>query len=524
MSQVVAALREVTKVYPATLAARNISVEFLRGEVHALVGENGAGKSTLVKILAGIIQPDSGIIEVNGQRRRLGSPRVSLAAGIGVVHQVGSLIETLTVRENLKLGRMFAPQTDHDLDLNQTLPVLTPDIHLGNFVNQLSPRQRQLVEIHRLLLQKARLLVLDESTSTLSPQESNLLFNDLSLLAKAGYAVVVVSHKLPELLLHCHRFTVLRKGRVVGRVDREKATVQSLIKLFSDAKTSVSPVPSKVVKPSGLSGPATATHGNELVRIKGVCTDHNSGEPSLLGLDLVLRRGEILGIAGRPGSGATSVVKILRREALPLAAGSVEWGQDFESDGSDHKIGYVPADRMNRGMIGDLTTGENLMLRQRHFFGRIRSRKHREERRKFLKLLIQDFDIRPSDPDRMLNTLSGGNTQKALLAREAEYSQTVLIVESPTAGLDIGSADFVWRLLRQKAENGASVVVRSDDLDELAELSDRVVVFSAGRCVAELFRGQITTEALGMALSETKSALPLAGSEQFRKAGAAWAD
>ncbi|HMG73263.1 MAG TPA: ATP-binding cassette domain-containing protein [Pyrinomonadaceae bacterium] len=518
MSHVVAALREVTKVYPYTVAARNISIEFLGGEVHALVGENGAGKSTLVKMLAGIIQPDSGNIEVNGQRRRLRNPHASLAAGIGVVHQSGSLIESLTVGENLDLGKIFAPQTNHELETDQAVSVLTPEIPLGSFVSQLSPRQRQLVEIHRLLLQKARLLVLDESTSTLSPQESSLLFADLSLLARAGYAVVVVSHKLPELLIHCDRFTVLRKGRVVGRVSRKEATIPRLIKLFSEANVGSAAVPFNVAKSSEDS--VTANQGNELVRLKNVCTDGYSEAPPLYDVNLVLRRGEILGIAGRPGSGATSVVEILRKGGLRLAGGSVDWNKDLETYGSDSRIGFVPADRMNRGMIGNLTIGENLMLRQRHLFGQIGSAWKHNERRKFLSSLIHDFDIRPPRSEVMLNTLSGGNAQKTLLAREMEYSRALLIVESPTAGLDMGSADFVRSVLRRKAENGACVVVRSDDLDELAELSNRVVVFCGGKCVAELLNDRITAETLGLALSQTNSEPPFGARERFREAGA----
>src|SRR5215210_5151825 len=225
MPEVIAALRHVTKVYPRTVAARDVSIEFFSGELHALVGENGAGKTTLVKILAGSIQPDSGFVEVNGTKRRLARPRAALSAGIGVVHQSGSLIDTLTVSENLQLGKLLTRLLTHDFDGDTPHSILPTDLSLDRLVLELNPRLRQLVEIHRLLLQRARLLVLDESTSNLAPQESSLLFADLCRLAKAGYAVVVVSHKLPELLQHCHRFTVLRKGRTVACLNREQATL-----------------------------------------------------------------------------------------------------------------------------------------------------------------------------------------------------------------------------------------------------------------------------------------------------------
>lgn len=493
MTQVVAALREVTKAYPGTLAVQDVSIEFLRGEIHALVGENGAGKSTLVRILAGLIQPDHGHVEVRGEVRHFANPRASLMEGIGVVHQSGSLIETLTANENLQLGSLYVAKKDEDLEIDHSHLVLAEDIPLGRLVKELSPRQRQLVEIYRLRMQNAQLLVLDEPTATLTQQESHLLFLDLERLAHAGYAVVVISHKLAELMAHCHKFTVLRRGRVVSQMDRADATVERLVKLFSSHDASLANAANRSRRTE--SGSPT----DELVSFAAVTTASPDDEP-LNDLNLVLRRCEILGVAGRTCSGVATILKLLRHERLPLSAGWVNWNQTKTRDFVKEAIGYVPADRMNRGLIADFTTSENLKLRRRNLLTRICGRERRDEGRQFVASLIADFDIRPPNPEKTLGTLSGGNMQKVLLARETIHTKALLIVESPTAGLDIGSAAFVAGVLRRKADDGACVVVHSNDLDELVELSDRIAVISNGRCVSELTGDQVTSESLGMAL------------------------
>lgn len=515
MPEVTAALRGVTKVYPGAVAARDVSMEFLSGEIHAIVGENGAGKSTLVKILAGSIQPDSGFVEVNGEKRRLAKPRAALMAGIGVVHQTGSLIETLSVRENLRLGKFRRWRGPGDSEQRQSGSPLTSEIAPNTLVRDLNPRQRQLVEIHRLLLQRVRLLVLDESTSNLSPQESGLFFETLRRLAKSGYSVVVVSHKLTEIIKHCDRFTVLRKGRVVGCLNREQATVQSMVRLFTNAKVSSNTGP---LVPLGQDSSKSGVEFSEdpLVRFAGVATDPEEERDCLRRLDLEVWRGEILGLVGRAGSGIGTALKLLCREPVPLTDGALTWSKDLEV-GPNGNIGYVPADRSGRGLIQSMTVSENLMLRRRNLMGRVSSQEHAVERKTFLDSIIKEFDIRPADPERKLETLSGGNAQKVLLAREMDYSGLLLIAESPTAGLDIGSAKFVRQVLRSKARNGGSVVLASDDFDEITELSDRVIVFERGKCVSRLSRGEISSQALGVALAGSmRAALPIR-EHSFRK-------
>ena len=494
-TEVIAALREVTKAYPGTLAAQNITIEFRRGEIHGLVGENGAGKSTLVKIIAGLIQPDHGYVEVEGKPQRFANPRASLMAGIGVVHQAGTLIDTLTVGENIELSKLYAKELSPRPDSVKQNFVLPNDISLHSKVNTLTMRQRQLVEIHRLMLQQAQLLVLDEPTATLTRQESALLFRDLERLANAGYGIVVISHKLPELISHCHTFTVLRKGRMVGTLNPAEASVAKLIQLCSGSnELSDAAASAKRSESNVKTAPA-------LVQLKGVTTAC-AGEEPLCDLNLTLRPGEIVGVAGRPGSGAATLLRILRNESVPADAGSVEWDEAALEKLRDCVIGYVPAGRTVQGVILDFTIAQNLKLRQRNYLSWIGGHAHRQEQRQFVQSLISEFDIRPPNPNQTLRNLSGGNVQKVLLAREMKNSQVMLVVESPTAGLDTSAAVFVRRLLRQKANDGACVIIHSDDLDELAEACDRVVVLVDGTVVRELIADEISPDAIGLALSE----------------------
>lgn len=495
MTEVIAALREVTKIYPGTIAARGVSIEFFSGELHALVGENGAGKSTLVKMLAGTLQPDLGFVEIRGKRRRFTKPRAALTAGIGVVHQSGSLIDSLTVKENLALGNFLTRRLVRG-KLNRSAE-LSPEISPNTYVRDLSPRQRQMVEIHRLLLQQAQVLVLDESTSNLAPHESGFVFAELKRLALSGYAVIVVSHKLRELVEHCDRFTVLKNGQVIGQLTSDEASVETMVRLFNRANASTTIPPAVEATEAGKS---VAARANSLIRFNEVRTLFQSDTEWVYDANFEVRRGEILGLAGRPGSGISTILRLLRRQPVPLTSGSVEWGKDSEV-GPDGRIGFVPGDRVGQGLIGALTVGENLMLRRRHLLGRIGSYRSRRQRLAFVNSLMTKFNVRPANPNRPLATLSGGNAQKVLLAREMEFSDSLLIVESPTAGLDIGSASFVRRMLREKANTGTAVVLASDDPDELAELCDRVIVFYDGENVSELQDSEITSESLGISMS-----------------------
>ena len=536
------ALQGVTKAYPGTLACDKVTVDFYWGEIHALLGENGAGKSTIVKILGGIVSPDSGHLEIGGEIAKFASPRSARALGIGVVHQAGSLIDTLTVDQNLRLasqlrssasrypprwmqlnstngGNGDTEENRHDrlrseadsLDerLHERLPVTSEEAGRGNghsrakpgfldgtgitsnmLVCDLGPRQRRLVEISRLLTSDVRILVLDEPTSALTPRESEALFEQLRTLANRGYAIIVVSHKLPEITKHADRFTVIRRGRVVGRLERAEATSNQLAELILGRKNLKLPECGDIAQAAWSSTGVTTRlarrrHWNEvaksprpLLRLKGVSTARESPhEAPLCRVELELHRDEIVGIAGRPGSGTMALLRLMYGESVRLEEGSVEW----TDAGQNHRrtIGFMPANAQAAGLVGDLTIAENLVLRRRALLGHAWWKSRRDSATAFVSKLIEDYDVRPQNPSEKVRNLSGGNMRKVLLAREMEYAADMLLAVNPTAGLDIASAEFVRQRILQHPESRCTVIC-SEDVDELFALCDRVVVFCAG--------------------------------------------
>jgi general nucleoside transport system ATP-binding protein len=495
MSEVVAALRNITKAYPGVLACQQVNVEFFGGEIHALLGENGAGKSTIVKILAGLIKPDAGTVEIGGTAIRLSGPQASRGSGVGVVHQAGSLIATLTVEENLLIGQLYGYKGKDDLSNEKLRSKFRIDMKMDRLVRHLGPRERHLIEIYRLLSQNVKVLVLDEPTATLSPQESELLFQELRIIANAGYTVVVVSHKLPEVVANADRFTILRKGRVVASINRCEATTEKLTSLLNESDSR--PAAEAKTQPNVASGQESF-----ITRFHSVSTRRNSSHESpLCDLDLVLRRGEILGLAGRSGSGASTILDILYGNSTAITRGYIEW-TTAEKKGFKPTVGFVPADRLESGAIAEMSVAENLALRHRKLFRWLGRKSNRGSLKNFAGALINRFDIHPPNPDLKLQNLSGGNIQKVLLAREIDYADDLLLAVNPTAGLDLASVGFVHRVLKEKAASGTGVVVHSDDIDEMVGLVDRIVVVSRGRIIEELLGSNITREAVGLALEE----------------------
>jgi ABC-type uncharacterized transport system ATPase subunit len=561
---VAVALRGVTKAYPGALACEKVTAEFYWGEIHALLGENGAGKSTIVKILGGMLSPDGGHVETDGQEVSLPSPRFARTRGIGIVHQTGCLIDSLTVDQNLRLGerlrvpgarllparRRSRPQenwlcslrelwrgrSSSNVDCLDEQPPekrrLTSDGSVsGDVVSRvrpvffdgtgvpsnvlvcdLDPRQRRLVEIGRLLTSEVRILVLDEPTSALTPQESEALFEQLRCLANRGYAIVVVSHKLPEITKHADRFTVIRKGRVVGTLERAEANSKHLAEMILGRQDSTLPENADLAQSAWSSTgvttrlarrrhwQATACEPRPLLRLKGVSTARESfHESPLCAVDIEFRRDEIVGVAGRAGSGAMVLLRLIYGEPFRLEQGCFEWVGVAPTNG--HTVGFMPAEAHVAGLVGDLTIAENLVLRRRELLGHAWWRSRREFASAFVAKLIEDYDIRPKNPREKVKNLSGGNMRKVLLAREMEYATDMLLAVNPTAGLDIASTEFVRQRILQQPESRCTLV-HSQDVDELCALCDRVLVLSRGSIVGELSGEQLTREAIGLAISE----------------------
>jgi simple sugar transport system ATP-binding protein len=491
----------VTKLFPGVVANDDISFEAAPGEVHALLGENGAGKTTLCNILMGLYRPDAGEIFVSGRPVRLHSPRDAHAAGIFMVHQHLRLVESMTVAENVVLGwsrhggfRFSRGRVERDVAEaaeRYEMPV-DPKAKIW----QLSLGERQRVEILKALFRGARVLILDEPTAVLTPRESEQLFSSVSDLTKSGSTVIFITHKLPEALAVSDRITILRKGRSIGTVAASEIDASHLADLMVGRDLSL-----------GATAKEHAGSSRETVlEVREVSAASDLGTNALRGVSLDLREGEILGIAGVSGNGQRELAEVVTG-LRPITGGSITVGGHRLSSGDprsaiDLGIAYVPEDRMGTGTAPNLSISENLMLKS--YRGRaLRSGPILSARKanKMAAELIERFDIRAPGPRTLLRQLSGGNIQKVLLARELSSDPRVLVAASPTRGLDVGATQYVRRVLVEEAGRGIGVLMISEDLDEIFELSDRIAVFYGGRVVGTVDAATADRQQVGLMMT-----------------------
>ncbi|HWO70034.1 MAG TPA: sugar ABC transporter ATP-binding protein [Actinomycetota bacterium] len=488
------ALHGITKRFGPTLALDGVSVAFRGGEVHALVGENGAGKSTLLNIIAGVIRPDPpSRMEIDGQSVSFAhySPRAAQVLGISIVPQESALIEAMTVAENIFLGReprlgpvlkrgeMFARA---EVLLRRLGANFGPDVP----VERLSVAQAQLVEIARALALESRVVAMDEPSAVLAGDELEGLFRIIHQLTSDGVAVIYVSHRLDEVFDHCDRFTVLKDGRLVETGPVGDVRRDELIRMMVGREVSdVFPPPA-----------------NNLGRVR-LRVSRLSVKGKLRGIDLEVREGEILGIAGLMGSGRTTLAKAVFG-AIPVSDETRVWVDGvegpFRSPAQALKAGlaYVPEDRTREGLATRKTVRWNLTLLglRRILQGPLRLIRPRTERA-LVQAAVTRFSIRTSPTgDDVIAKLSGGNQQKVVLAKWLEASPRVLILDEPTRGIDVGTKQEIYRLLRQLATEGLAIVVISSDLIEILGLADRIVVVCEGRIAGELEGRSATEEAV----------------------------
>ena len=492
-------MRGITKRFPGVLANDSVDFDVLPGEIHALLGENGAGKSTLMKILFGLYAPDRGEILLDGERSRVRSPASAIAAGIGMIHQHFMLVPTLTVTENVALGLPSKRKGRPDLagvrarivELSEAYGLdMNPDAYLW----QLAVGERQRVEIIKALLREARLLVLDEPTAVLTPGEVDDLFVTLRRMANDGRGLVFISHKLHEVLALADRITVLRDGSVVGTTvpadtDREGLATMMVgrpVKLAPD----MADTPDRGVRLS----------------IQGLTVEGDRGTAAVKELNLDVRGGRILGIAGVSGNGQRELAEAIAG-LRPVTEGTVSIdGADVT--GVEPKrvrragLAFVPEERMRDGAIGSFTVAENLMLlahAEPEFSHRgvLRTnaiRSHGEN-------LVKEYAVRTPDLTTATSSLSGGNIQKLILARELDGEPPVLLAAQPTRGVDIGAAEYIHERLVAQRERGTAILVISEDLDEVMALSDEVAVMYEGRIVAIVPRSECTVNGLGLLMA-----------------------
>jgi general nucleoside transport system ATP-binding protein len=477
-------LRGITKRFGALVANDAIDFELRRGEIHALLGENGAGKSTLMNILYGLHQPDEGEIRLDGEPVRVDSARRAIGLGIGMVHQHFMLVPVMTVAENLVLGTepRRGPLLDYKSAKARTRELserfglaVDPDAR----VEDLGVGAQQRVEILRALFRGAKVLVLDEPTAVLTAQESQDLFRVLRALKEDGTSIVFISHKLNEVLDVSDRVTVLRRGKKIDTVQTEGATERSLATLMVGRDVLL-----RVEKPEH-------TPGEPLLEVRDLHVKDDRELPAVNGLSLTVRAGEIVGLAGVDANGQSQLIEAIVGLRKPESGSIVVAGRDITGASALHAIeagvGHIAEDRHERGLVLQFDLAENLSLLEyrkpeMRSMGLLSPRRMDDR----AKQLLSDYDVRGGDSGTLASSLSGGNQQKVVVARELSADPKVLIAAQPTRGLDVGAIEFVHRRLVEERDKGVAVLLISLELEEIRSLSDRALVIYEGEIVAEL--------------------------------------
>ena len=469
-------IRSLTKRFPGVVANDDVSLELRAGEVHALIGENGAGKSTLMRVLYGIYPSDGGSIEVRGREVRIHSPRDAIAHGIGMVHQHFVLVDPFTVAENVILGQEGS-QLLHPDEANRHVSELADaygfQIDPAAKVERLSVGEEQRVEILKALYRGVDVLILDEPTAVLTPAETSALFANLRRLRETGKTIVFISHKLDEVLEIADRITVLRRGKVVGETTPAETSKARLAEMMVGR-----PVLFRLEKPKTVVGEPVL----QLEDLRG---------GRLRGLDLEVRAGEIVGVAGVEGNGQRDLADAIMG-LRPLEGGRVVLdGRELTSistgDIRNAGVAFIPEDRQDQGLVLDMSLWENAVLgrQEDEDFSRRGGILLIKRIKQLAVRLLQEFDIRARGIETSARTLSGGNQQKLILARELETDPRLLLAAQPTRGLDVGAIEFVWsEILEQKAA-GRAILLISAELDEIYALSDRIVTLYEGRITGE---------------------------------------
>ncbi len=492
-------MREIVKRFPGVLASDRVSFDIKAGEVHALLGENGAGKSTLMKILYGLYQPDEGEILLNGEPVHIGSPTDAIKLGIGMIHQHFMLVDTLTVRENVALGLASSRAPLLDLDrvearIRELSAAYGLAIDPRAPVWTLAVGERQRVEIIKALYRGAALLILDEPTAVLTPQEVDDLFVTFRQMTEDGHALIFISHKLHEVLSISHRITVLRNGQLAGTRANEGVTRAELARMMVGRDVLLDRHRDPV------------TLGTPRLTAKGISAFGVTGQLALRDLSFQVQAGEILGVAGVSGNGQRELAEVIAG-LRPSTNGHLYFDDEEVSGWSTAArtasgFAYIPEERMHDGVVQDFSIAENLILQDhtrppfsRRTFLDFRAIAQRSRQ------LVQDFQVKTPTIETQIKRLSGGNIQKVIMARELARQPRILIAAQPTRGVDIGATEYIHqRLLDQRAAGTATVLI-SEDLDEILALADRILVLYEGRVMGIVQRDETNAEALGLMMA-----------------------
>ncbi len=492
------ALHHITKTFPGVVANHEVTLDVQAGEVHALLGENGAGKTTLMSALYGIHQPDSGEIRLDGRAVRIRSPRDAIALGIGMVPQHFLLVRRHSVAENIALGLTDGPFFFPARAIESRIIDYASRYGLGvdprAHIWQLSPSEQQRVEIVRALIRGARILILDEPTSVLTPQETRGLFEIIRRMKEDGCAVIFISHKLDEVTAIADRVTVLRRGRVVATLPAAGTDKRALARMMvgRDVEFRLRKEP-RLPEADGL-------------EIDRLVARNDRGLPALRGISLSVHRGEIVGIAGVAGNGqrelvevvtglraaASGRIRVLDRDTTRLSARAVH----------EAGVAHIPEDRMHVGIVPTMSVAENLVLKRYRYppfaHGPIMDRAAID---RFARQMIAEYEIATPGTATPIRLLSGGNIQRLILGRELSAHPTVIVAAHPTSGLDVSATEHIHTLLLRRRQEGAAILLVSEDLDELLALSDRIAVLFAGEIAGVVPAAEADHERLGLMMA-----------------------
>lgn len=486
-------MQHISKRFGNLRANDGVNFSVQQGEIHALVGENGAGKSTLMNILYGIHQPDEGSILLNENLVKLETPARAISFGIGMVHQHFMLIPSLTVTENIILGNEltsmlgFINSSEAERTIEQLSDRYRLPVNPRARVESLSVGQQQRVELLKLLYRNAEILILDEPTPVLTPQEVEELFHTLNNFKSMGKTVILITHKLSEVMAISNSVTVMRRGKVVTRVDTVSTSQIELARLMVGHDVEFRTV--KTSPPSSM----------PVLVVEGVSAQSDRHLPAVRNLSLSIAGGEILGIAAIEGNGQSELIQVITGLRKPTAGKVVIKGQEYLSSRHHPPVSHIPEDRGKQGLVLDFTISENLILgrhQEKNFSGLFRLFNEKVESN--AKQLIQVYDIRPPTKHLRVRNLSGGNQQKVIIARELSKNAPVIVANHPTRGLDIWAIEFVHSSLLRERTNGKAILLVSSDLEELLKLSDRIAVMYEGEIVTIVEAKNTTERELGI--------------------------
>lgn len=496
-------MRRIVKRFPGVLASDHVDFDVKAGEVHALLGENGAGKSTLMKILYGLYQPDEGAIVLNGRPVQIHSPTDAIRLGIGMIHQHFMLVDTLTVCENVALGLQSSRGPMLDLDqVEKRIRTLSQTYGLAIDprapVWTLSVGERQRVEIIKALYRGAALLILDEPTAVLTPQEVDDLFVTLKQMTADGHGLIFISHKLHEVLAISDRITVLRGGQLAGTRPNDGVTRAELARMMVGRDVLLERHRERVPL------------GEPLLKVQNAHALGITGQPALRGVSFEVAAGEIVGVAGVSGNGQRELAEVIAG-LRPLTDGAVNLDRQRINRWSAGQrtaagLAYIPEERMHDGVVQEFSVAENLILQDHH--------RTPFSRRTFLNFraiaqrsreLVADFQVKTPTIETPVKSLSGGNIQKLILARELARDPRVLVAAQPTRGVDIGATEYIHQRLLDQRTAGTATLLISEDLDEILALSDRIVVLYEGRVMGIVDRDETDAEELGLLMAGVAS-------------------